>query len=75
MATVEVLGEGIRTKVPIPGQGGTVGDLLRAAGVTVRESGWELFVDGVRRPASHPLNGQNGEQDLTVSYSPRTRGA
>jgi hypothetical protein len=71
-ATVEVLGEGVRAEVPIPAAGATAAELLRAAGVTVRESGWDLFVDGARRTAEHPIG---GTEDATLSYVPRTRGA
>jgi hypothetical protein len=71
-ALVEVLGEGIRAKTPVPEAGATVGEVLRAAGVEVRQGGWELFVDGVRREADYPLP---AGVDTKVTYAPRVRGA
>lgn len=71
-ATVEVLGEEMRTRLPIPTDGTTAAELLRSAGVGVREQGWDLFVDGVRRGPDHPIE---GTKDLTLTYVPRTRGA
>ena len=71
-ATIEVLGEGIRTKVPLPGGGASVRDLLVAAGVPVHEGGWDLFVDGARRGTDHAID---GTRDATITYAPRTRGA
>jgi hypothetical protein len=72
MATVEVLGEGVRRQVPVPEAGATARQLLRAAGVTVRETGWDLFVGGVRHSVDDPLN---GHADTNISYVPRTKGA
>ena len=72
MATIKVLGEGIKTKVEIPGEGATVSDLLKSAGVPVHEGGWDLFVDGARRAADHTLD---ATRDSAITYAPRTRGA
>ena len=71
-ATIEVLGEGLRAAVPIPEEGVSAGELLRTAGVAVRETGWDLFVNGARTTADHRVS---GTEDATLSYSPRTRGA
>ncbi len=71
VATVEVLGEGIRTTVPMNRDHATVGKVIKAAGVSLREKGWDLFVDGVRRAGDHTLD---WSQDSTISYAPRTRG-
>jgi hypothetical protein len=59
----------LRAKVPIPEGGATAGELLHAAGVGVRQTGWDLFVNGARTTADQRVA---GEQDATLSYSPRT---
>ncbi len=71
-ATIEVLGEGIRAKVPLPAERTSVRDVLVRAGVPVHEDGWDLFVDGSRRSSDHVLE---GTRDATITYAPRTRGA
>ena len=71
-ATLEILGEDVTRKVPIPAGGAAASALILAAGVAPRDDGWDLFVDGIRCAPDVAID---GETDVTIKYVPRTRGA
>lgn len=69
-ATVRVLGEGIVATVEVP-EGATAGDLIRAAGTSVRKEGWDLFLGGQPIDPQTPID---RSENATLTYVPRIRG-
>ena len=69
-AAVRVLGEDTVASVDLR-EGITMRELLREAGTTPREHGWDLFLDGAPANLDTPLD---HTREATLAYVPRTRG-
>jgi len=51
--------------------GSTAADLIRGAGTTPRDKGWDLFLDGAPTELDKPVDHTH---DVTLAYVPRIRG-